>query len=79
MARKRQTKSPALVAHAYRFGDMVALYAANPVDSGTLYLSAADARQFAEALIRAAESIETESFIDSDVPQFVLTVATMES
>ena len=63
--------SPVLLAHAYRFRDVVACYAATS-QGGTLYISEQDARKYAAALLAAADSIARESFTQSNVPQFAL-------
>lgn len=69
MARKVIRERKVLV-NVHRFRDTVAVYAAH--DDGTIYLSAKDAREFAESILTAVSSIETEKFVDSNVPSYTL-------
>lgn len=72
MAKKQaRVASVPTLASVHRFRDVVGVYASR--DNGTLYLSADEAKRFGEALLRAAQSIRTESFLDSNVPQYTLT------
>lgn len=70
MAKRKNHSSRTTLASVHRFRDMVAVYAAK--DDGTLYMTAKDARAFAEAILVAVSSVESEKFVDSNVPQYIL-------
>lgn len=59
-------------ANVHRFGDCVA---ASLGDGSTIYMTPKQARTFAAAIIKAARSVETEKFTDSNYGSFVMDAA----
>lgn len=66
---------PTITAHVHRFHDYVALHVGN---GETVYISADDASELAEALETCADSVRTEGFINSSYKSHALEFETKE-
>lgn len=68
---KRHHHPDDILASVHRFRDKAGVYVAD--DNQTTYLTAAEARRVGEKLIEVANSIERESFVESNVERLTIT------